>query len=59
MVESLDFQSKEKIVKELESIKNLLKFNEDAHYRYFNVSNVLLNSEFNFSELKEYKKSTC
>ena len=57
MVESWDFQGREKFVKELESIKKLLKFNEDPHYRYFNVSNVLLNSEFNFSELKDYKKA--
>lgn len=57
MVESLNFPDKEKFVKDLESIKNLLKFNEDDHYRYFNVSNVLLNSEFNFAELKDYKKA--
>ena len=54
MVESLDFQGKEKFVKELEGIKNLLQFNGDHYYRYFNV---LLNSEFNFSELKDYKKA--
>ncbi len=54
MIESLGFQCKEKFVKELEGIKNLLQFNGDHYYRYFNV---LLNSEFNFSELKDYKKA--
>lgn len=50
-----EFPDKEKIIDELNNIENLIKFNEDQQHKYFNVTNVLLNSEFNFSELNGYQ----
>lgn len=57
MISSIEFQEKQQFTEDLNEIKQLLKFNEDVHHKYFNVSNVLLNSEFNFSELKDYEKA--
>lgn len=46
---------KEKMIDDLNSIKNLIEFNENQHFKYFNLTKVLLNSEFNISELKGYQ----
>ena len=57
IIDKLDFPQKDKFTEELAAIEELLRLYDDEHYRYFNVTNVLLNSEFNFSELKDYKKA--
>ena len=54
IIDDFDFPNKDMFIEEFESLKKLLDFNKDEHHRYFNVTNVLLNSEFNFSELKVY-----
>lgn len=57
IIDKLEFPEKQKFFEELSNIENLSQLYDDEHYRYFNVTNVLLNSEFNFSELKDYKKA--
>lgn len=49
-----EFPDKAKMIDRLNDIEELIKFNEDQQHKYFNVTRVLLNSEFNFSELKGY-----
>lgn len=49
--------NKEKLFEDLKNIENLIEVNEDQAKKYFNVTNVLLNSEFNFSELKDYQNA--
>lgn len=57
IITPLTFPDKEKFIDDLKDIEKLIEVNENDNHRYFNVSNVLLNSEFNFSELSEYQKS--
>lgn len=57
IIDKLEFPNKSEFLNDLEDIEKLAKFNQDQDHKYFNVSNVLLNSEFNFSELNDYKHS--
>lgn len=57
IISNFEFPQKKTFFEELSNIEHVLELNEDEHYKYFNVSNVLLNSEFNFSELIDYKKA--
>lgn len=50
-----EFPDKEKMKANLKNIENLIKLNEDHYYRCLNVSNVLLKSEFNVSDLIDYQ----
>lgn len=57
MVNQLQFTDKDKFEEDLSNIEKLIEVNDNENHRYFNVSNVLLNSEFNFSELTGYKEA--
>lgn len=52
---NLEFPDKEKFFEELKDIEEISNLNDGEYY--FNVTNVLLNSEFNFSQLTDYKKA--
>lgn len=54
IIKEYDLPDENSFYNELASIEKLLEFNNDEHNRYYNVTTVLLNSEFNFDELKSY-----
>ncbi len=54
VISNSNIPNQDKLINKLESIEKLLNSNEDENYRYFNVTNRLLNSEFNFNELIHY-----
>lgn len=56
-IDTVDFNDKNDFYNELKEIENLLNFNSNEDMRYFNVSNILLNSEFNFSQLINFQNA--
>lgn len=57
IIDNSQVAEKEKLIEELEDIENLIEVNKNEDKKYFNVTNVLLNSEFNFSELQDYQNA--
>lgn len=54
-IESVDFNGKNEFINDLKDIEKLIDFNKDFSQRYFSISNVLLNSEFDFLEVNNYQ----
>lgn len=54
---SKDFPNNNKLLNELKNLKKMVEVNKNPHYNYNSINNMLLHSEFDFSQLKNYKQA--